>query len=293
MSDDLTLTANLLDEREKLVVAGALRLAAASEHAMSLTRLDPAHLTYLAALVDRDVRCKKTETSTSIALWAEETFGPATALSTAIRAQKELTELIEKLSDSVHKREVDPLVIMEEVADVRIVLARVQRFFPGAPTAEEAEDAKMQVNRVRRWRLDGRGHGQHVGDDEQVNTERANDRTATESGPERKMSSFRLPEGTLLIGQDIWFPEAVAPQQVWLRTRRDGEDGENICMLGIFPGGDREWAEQPPNGRSTVTHGSFAAPTHWTWPLQAEALDAERADDRAGLSMADALASDS
>jgi hypothetical protein len=99
-----------------------------------------------------------TEDSTSIALWAEETFGKATALSTAIRAQKELTELIEKLSYGV----TDENEIMTEVADVQIVLARVQRFFPGAPTAEEAVQAKMKINRARRWMLDGKGHGQHI-----------------------------------------------------------------------------------------------------------------------------------
>lgn len=110
---------------------------------------------------------KKIETSDSIALWAETTFGPATALSTAIRAQKELTELIELLSWATEGRHDDLTErltekVMSEVADVRIVLARVQRFFPGAVTAEEAEDKKMVVNRARKWKLDGKGHGQHI-----------------------------------------------------------------------------------------------------------------------------------
>jgi hypothetical protein len=108
--------------------------------------------------------------STSIAEWAERTFGPATALSTAIRAQKELTELIEKLQQLAEgKMQHDRYtggIIMAEVADVRIVLARIQRFFPGAATAEDAEQAKMEVNVNRTWKLDGFGHGQHVKDPE-------------------------------------------------------------------------------------------------------------------------------
>jgi len=116
-------------------------------------------------------KLEKKESSRSIALWAEETFGPATALSTAIRALKELTELIEKLS-IISKMEKEPSLkdqeeVMLEVADVRIVLARIQRFFPDAGlTAEEAEDFKMTINRARKWKLDGHGHGQHVPDEQ-------------------------------------------------------------------------------------------------------------------------------
>lgn len=170
--------ADLFDEKTKRAVSATLRHAAANgvSRNQTLTILDPAHLTYLASLVDRDrTDALKRETSVSIALWAEETFGPATALSTAIRAQVELTELVTKLQRLAEGRcgegaqvvlEGDVLEVMGEVADVRIVLARIQRFFHRAPTAEEAEDAKMVVNRRRRWRLDGCGHGQHVADEQ-------------------------------------------------------------------------------------------------------------------------------
>lgn len=130
------------------------------------------------------------ETSTSVAVWAETTFGPATAFSTVIRAQKEMNELIELLSDNspamkmyletmqlatkymeVHAAQTkknlpsglgDELKVMTEVADVVIVLARVQRFLQASCTMEEAVDYKMDVNRHREWKLDGNGHGQHV-----------------------------------------------------------------------------------------------------------------------------------
>lgn len=117
----------------------------------------------------------KLENSDTIAHWAEETFGPATALSTAIRALDELRELISLLGQISERRDrigkynakaITPEdianLVMSEVADVRIVLARIQTFFPGAPSAEKAEDEKMKINRARRWAIDGNGHGQHI-----------------------------------------------------------------------------------------------------------------------------------
>ncbi len=56
-----------------------------------------------------------------------------------------------------------------------------------------------------------------------------------------------------------WIP--LPPHDTWLRTRREGEEGENVCcMLPSF--NDEEWIERD-GGRTTVTHHSFAAPTHW------------------------------
>lgn len=62
---------------------------------------------------------------------------------------------------------------------------------------------------------------------------------------------------------DDWQPAETAPQGMWLRTKREGEAGENICALRVWPDcGDREWIERA-TGRTTVTHHSFAEPTHW------------------------------
>lgn len=59
-----------------------------------------------------------------------------------------------------------------------------------------------------------------------------------------------------------WLPVNTAPPNVWMRTKRDGEAGENICALRVWPDGDREWVEKA-SGRTTITHSTFAAPTHW------------------------------
>jgi hypothetical protein len=61
-----------------------------------------------------------------------------------------------------------------------------------------------------------------------------------------------------------WLPERSAPVGLWLRTRREGERGTNICGLRIWRDGGREWIEAA-TGRTTVTHHSFAAPTHWQY----------------------------
>lgn len=58
-----------------------------------------------------------------------------------------------------------------------------------------------------------------------------------------------------------WQPISTAPETVWLNTRRDGEDSDNVCFLRVWPCGEKEWIER--GGRTTITHSSFAPPTHW------------------------------
>lgn len=63
-----------------------------------------------------------------------------------------------------------------------------------------------------------------------------------------------------------WQPEETAPIGHLVRTKRVGEAGENVCTLRVWPDGEREWVEVQKNGgRTTVTHHSFAAPTHWRY----------------------------
>lgn len=62
-----------------------------------------------------------------------------------------------------------------------------------------------------------------------------------------------------------WWPVSCAPANTWVRTKREGETGENVCSLHRIPeqhGGGEEWVERD-TGVTTITHGSFAAPTHW------------------------------
>lgn len=54
----------------------------------------------------------------------------------------------------------------------------------------------------------------------------------------------------------LWKPAETAKEGRWLITGRAGEKGLNLCCRT----GD-EWHDQA--GRSTVTHHSMAAPTHW------------------------------
>lgn len=67
-----------------------------------------------------------------------------------------------------------------------------------------------------------------------------------------------------------WQPIETAPENTWVRTKREGEDGENVCayrVLNFEPAdGEWEWVERG-TGRTTVTHHSFAPPTHWL-PLE-------------------------
>jgi hypothetical protein len=54
-----------------------------------------------------------------------------------------------------------------------------------------------------------------------------------------------------------WQPIETAPRGVFLRTKLFGEAGDNVSMRL----NDGEWADK--DGRTTVTHSTFLAPTHW------------------------------
>ena len=92
------------------------------------------------------------ETFQSISDWCDETFGPATPVRMAARANEEMAELIDKATKAAS---MDDAAVTEEAADVVICLAR----FPGLWAAVER---KMVVNRGRTWRLTGEGTGYHV-----------------------------------------------------------------------------------------------------------------------------------
>ncbi|MGH9560546.1 MAG: dATP/dGTP pyrophosphohydrolase domain-containing protein, partial [Terracidiphilus sp.] len=89
------------------------------------------------------------ETQKTISDWAEATFGPVGSnASVAARANREMSELIQILArDDRHPK------AAEEVADVVICLMRLSDRLGSDLLAEI--DRKMQINRARRWRLDG------------------------------------------------------------------------------------------------------------------------------------------
>ena len=92
------------------------------------------------------------ETPTTVAAWANATFGESTLVRTVERARKEFDELEEAFCRNYTERE-----LALEAADVCIVLYRlIGELYP------EAIDAKMAINRHRIWKLDGTGCAQHV-----------------------------------------------------------------------------------------------------------------------------------
>jgi NTP pyrophosphatase (non-canonical NTP hydrolase) len=96
------------------------------------------------------------ESQHSIALWAEQTFGLSTQLRAATRMNEEVAELLAKMSNP----SVSNASIIEEVADIQIVLFVLASRLHMDVQAEV--EKKMKVNRERKWKLDGSGCGQHI-----------------------------------------------------------------------------------------------------------------------------------
>jgi NTP pyrophosphatase (non-canonical NTP hydrolase) len=96
-----------------------------------------------------------TETSDSICVWGDETFGAVSDLSALVaRARLELDELEHAVAAN------DVAEIGCEAADVVILLHRLVAL-SGMDLAEQV-DAKMKVNRSRTWKSAGDGTGGHV-----------------------------------------------------------------------------------------------------------------------------------
>ncbi len=112
------------------------------------------------------------ETQESIGEWSIDTFGPLT--SHRVQAKRLLQEVVELCHDAgLTAREahhiVDALLvepqpqpddIPKEMADCEIVLRQWAHRF--AIVLQEQVDAKMPVNRARRWFLNGDGTGRHL-----------------------------------------------------------------------------------------------------------------------------------
>ena len=96
------------------------------------------------------------ETTDSVAAWARETFGrPKSNLQLILRARREMEELVDRVTiDS------DDAGIPEEIADVVIVLMPVLANF--MTDLQSEINAKMAINRKRKWNTRGDGVGQHI-----------------------------------------------------------------------------------------------------------------------------------
>lgn len=96
------------------------------------------------------------ETQATITKWRDETFGQRKSnMQHALRAQKEMVELLEELATD----DASPKAAAE-IADIFIVLYGLAAHL-GVDIHEEI-DRKMAINRARKWNLDGAGSGYHV-----------------------------------------------------------------------------------------------------------------------------------
>jgi NTP pyrophosphatase (non-canonical NTP hydrolase) len=96
-----------------------------------------------------------TETSQSICEWGDATFGKVSDISALVaRARGELDELDQAIKAN------DKAEIGKEAADVVILLHRLVAL-AGMDLSEQV-DAKMAINRARRWKAAGDGTGGHV-----------------------------------------------------------------------------------------------------------------------------------
>jgi NTP pyrophosphatase (non-canonical NTP hydrolase) len=107
----------------------------------------------------RDAKLRKpdmaTDTSHTIREWGDATFGEARDLTVLVaRARCEMDELEQAL------RAGDTAEAGREAADVAILLHRLVGLL-GMELSEQV-DAKMQLNRARKWRAAGDGTGGHV-----------------------------------------------------------------------------------------------------------------------------------
>ena len=97
------------------------------------------------------------ETMQSIIDWQNETFGPSrNHMRTVTRANEEMAELLTAVSlGNLYK-------VGEEIADIFLVLCGIAG--PLNINIFDEIDAKMAVNRERKWTITDEGHGYHVKD---------------------------------------------------------------------------------------------------------------------------------
>ena len=96
-----------------------------------------------------------TETSKTIREWGDAIFGAPTDLTVLVqRARVEMDELEQAL------REGDHAEAGKEAADVVILLHRLAAIL--GQDLNEQVDAKMVINRARKWKAVGDGTGGHV-----------------------------------------------------------------------------------------------------------------------------------
>lgn len=138
-SHDEDLPVEILEARDEGYRAIAIKRGAPQDHLPDASNMVPS------------------ETIASVTAWANETFGQAEIGVQIQRAAKEFDEL---LDIPLRVDEEARIKLAEEAADVVICLYRVI-----GTLDPEAINKKMAKNRARKWKVDGQGCAQHVGDE--------------------------------------------------------------------------------------------------------------------------------
>lgn len=102
------------------------------------------------------------ETQQTISDWATNTFGYPKSIKIVVdRMIKEVNEL-EELSNINYTNELMLDDMVDECADIYIVLCQVMNTI--GYDLHSCVDHKMQINRARKWKLNDDGTGQHIKD---------------------------------------------------------------------------------------------------------------------------------
>ena len=100
------------------------------------------------------------ETQRTISDWATNTFGYPKSIKIVVdRMIKEVNEL-EELSNINYTNELMLDDMVDECADIYIVLCQVMNTI--GYDLHSCVDHKMEINRARKWKLNEDGTGQHI-----------------------------------------------------------------------------------------------------------------------------------
>lgn len=190
-------------------------------------------------LNDNALRPPPSETQQSISRWAEDTFGPGGTNARAIaRANREMAELLEHVtSDDRHPG------AAEEIADIVIVLYRAATRL--GVDLHQRIDAKMAKNRVRKWRLDGTGHGYHV-KEAAPTTSNASARTLA--------ASAEYGGGGSSIRRSGWLAKIEALEAGDACEVKDGLTGSWVPAVVLRNGGSGLWQIRREDGQSHMPY---------------------------------------
>ena len=101
------------------------------------------------------------ETQKTISEWGFQTFGyPKNPIPVIDRLKKEVNELDELKEQSKQYNDLVYSKMADECADIHIMLCHIMSVL--GYDLQACVDHKMSINRVRKWKINDDGTGQHV-----------------------------------------------------------------------------------------------------------------------------------